>query len=446
MATERGRADSGEQDGDDPMRRTTRLLIALLSVALPSAMANSVAAATQSIAVPAYFYPSYPDPVWTQLQSGAPTVAVAVMNPASGPGASADPNYVSQIAAAHAAGITVLGYVYTSYAARPLVDVQADVDAYYAQYPVDGIFFDEAANDCGQQAYYAGLDAYVKAKGGLGMTVINPGTNTPECFVTAADVILEFEGDYAAYQSWSPGGWEAGYDPGHFWHLVYGASESQMPSAILLSQSRGAGYVYVTPDGLANPWDTLPPAPYWGVEQAYVRPSGACAAAVGRARLVVTGIDTPVGDDRLRFAGETTLPGAPLLDPVAHGVRLLIADGGGVVADVTLPAGAYAGTPGSGWKVNVAGTTWTWSDATPSPPGGITGLTLRDLSSSTPGRLKFRVKARAGAFPLHPASLPASVALYFDATSGGSPCATATFPGPLPTCALNASGTRVSCH
>ena len=30
-----------------------------------------------------------------------------------------------------------------------------------------------------------------------------------------------------------------------------------------LSRQRNAGYVYVTPDDLPNPWDTLPSGSYW---------------------------------------------------------------------------------------------------------------------------------------------------------------------------------------
>jgi Spherulation-specific family 4 len=400
--------------------------------------------AAQSIAVPAYFYPSYPDPVWAQMQSAVPPVAVAVMNPASGPGAAPDANYVSQIAAARAAGVAVLGYVTTSYATRPASAVEAEVDAYYAWYGVDGIFFDEAANTCPLQSYYAGLDTYVKAKGGLGRTVINPGINTPECFVTAADILLNFEGSFSAYQTWTPDGWEAGYDPSHFWHLVYGASAGQMPTAVLLSQSRGAGYVYVTDDGLPNPWDTLPP--YWAAELAQVNPASACPSTAVRARLAVVGVDSPEPDDSLVLSGEVVLPPGPAIAPPTTGVRLVLADQAGVVVDVTLPAGVYLDPPGYGWKTNGSGTTWKWVDSTSEPATGVGALTIRDLSGSTPGRIKFRLRGRDAAFPVRTNQLPLTALLYFDPAVTGTPCALASFPGPTSMCMLNSSGSKVSCR
>ena len=194
--------------------------------------AAAAEAAPQSIAIPAYFYPVFPDPLWTQMEDAVPVVSFAVMNPASGPGPSPDSNYTSQIAATRAAGVKILGYVASTYAARPLSDLKAEIDDYYLFYGVDGIFIDEADNDCASQAYYAELDAYTKTKGGLGLTVINPGTVTPECFATAADVILNFEGSYSQYQSYVPLGWETDYDPSHFWHLIYATAEADMPSAV----------------------------------------------------------------------------------------------------------------------------------------------------------------------------------------------------------------------
>lgn len=415
-------------------------------IVVASLTASTPARAVQSIAVPAYFYPSFPDPVWTQMQSAVPPVALAVMNPASGPGVASDPNYVAQIAAARAAGIIVLGYVYSSYATRSAAAVQADIDTYYALYPVDGIFIDEAANSCTDQPYYAALDAYVKSKGGLGRTVINPGINTPECFITAADIILNFEGSFTAYQSWAPDGWETNYDPSHFWHLVYDTSLAQMPSAVLLSQSHGAGYVYVTNDDLPNPWDTLPPAGYWASEQTYVQPGSTCASAVVRPKLSLSGVDTPVGDDRLTLSGEVTLPPSTPLAPPTTGIRLVIADQGGVVADVTLPAGTYVDPPATGWKTNGSGTTWKWIDKSDTPPSGVDAVTIRRASAATPDRIKFRLRARDGSFPAHANALPLSATLYFDAAVTGTPCGAASFPGPMPTCVVNPRGSKISCR
>jgi hypothetical protein len=47
-----------------------------------------------------------------------------------------------------------------------------------------------------------------------------------------------------------------------------------MQDAIRVSKTRNAGYVYVTDDTLANPWDSLPAQSYWTDEQNQVGPSG----------------------------------------------------------------------------------------------------------------------------------------------------------------------------
>ncbi len=414
----------------------------VLAIAAVAATACSASAAPQSIAIPAYFYPSFPDPLWTQMEDAVPTVSFAVMNPADGAGAAPDSNYVSQVAATRAAGVKILGYVYSSYATRDPALLQTDIDNYYSWYGVDGIFIDEADNDCMNQSYYADLDTYTKAKGGLGMTVINPGTVAPECFVTAADVILNFEGSYSQYLSFSPLGWEAGYDASHFWHLVYATAESDMPSAVLLSQLRGAGYVYVTPDTLANPWDSLPGEPYWSTELAYVQPSGgSCAAPVSKPKLQVRGIDTPESDDSLKFSGTFTLAGTPVIDPVADGARVVVGDSGGAVADITLPAGSYAGE--AGWLGSDG--KWTYRDDSSAPADGITRVTIKTSTDGVSTTVKFRVTGVDGSFAVGSDELPCVAAFLLLPDEPTSNCATASFPGPAPVCVVTGEGSGVRC-
>jgi hypothetical protein len=245
-----------------------KLSLAATLVLLPLITGPVRVAAAQSMAVPAYFYPgSY----WTQMeQAGSSALKLAVMNPASGPGSAPDPKYVSAVRAAQAAGITVVGYVYTSYGARSLAAVESDVNAYYSWYGVNGIFFDEASNNCATASYYATLNAFVKSKGGTARTILNPGTQTSQCYVSDGDILLTFEGSYKQYvNGYSAPSWVSQYSPSHFWHVIYGApTTSAMAQAVQLSKRRGAGFVYVTPDTLPNPYDTLPTGPYWSGELA----------------------------------------------------------------------------------------------------------------------------------------------------------------------------------
>jgi hypothetical protein len=405
-------------------------------------LASTVAmAAPQSIAVPAYFYPSFPDPLWTQMEGAVPTVSFAVMNPANGAGAAPDSNYVSQVAATRAAGVKVLGYVYSSYAARDSALLRADIDNYYTWYGVDGIFIDEADNTCVNQSYYADLDAYVKTKGGLGLTVINPGTTTPECFATAADVILNFEGSYAQYLAWTPAGWEANYDASRFWHLVYATSESEMPAAILASQSRGAGYVYVTPDTLANPWDSLPSGSYWTTELSYVRPAAeSCSTPVAKAKLQVRGVFTPDADDSLKLAGSFAIAGSPAIDPVASGLRFVVSDASGAKVDVTLAAGAYDDLTSVGW-LGASGK-WTYRDDRDPAADGIAKATVKTKFDGLATTVAIKVSGKYGSYPVSADELPLEVALLLEPAEPTTRCATATFLAPSASCAANASSIR----
>ena len=236
------------------------LLIVMLVLATVSSAQAGLALPVQKMAVPTYFYPGT---YWAQLQSGAPIVGLAIINPASGPGRKIDQNYVSTVKSAQASGLIVLGYVYSSYGKRSAATVKAEINKYFTWYGVNGIFIDEASNNCKKKTYYLNLYKYVKSKSKSNKVVINPGTNTQECYMATADIILNFENIYSEYVNWSLSGWETNYPADRFWHLVYGASAVEMTNAIALSKGRNAGWIYVTDDLLPNPWDTLPADPYW---------------------------------------------------------------------------------------------------------------------------------------------------------------------------------------
>ncbi len=223
---------------------------------------------TQKLLIPSYFYPCTGTAgcYWDQLNNGAPTVGIALINPASGPGSVKDQNYADQTVRTQSRGIKVLGYVHTSYTNRPAADVKREIDLHYTWYNVDGIFFDEVQNVCttAYVNYYQDLYNYVKGKSSTkNFVILNPGTNTGECYMPAADVIAIFESAYSAYLSWAPSAWVNNYPASRFWHLVYGTTQTDMPNAIALSKSRRAGWIYITPDLLPNPWDTLPTGTYW---------------------------------------------------------------------------------------------------------------------------------------------------------------------------------------
>lgn len=215
--------------------------------------------ATGSI-VPLYSYPT--TSYWAAIiaaKNSHPTVpVVAIVNPNSGPGTSVDSNYTTGIANLQAAGITVIGYVYTSYGSRAQADVQDDINAWKSFYPsVTGIFFDEMANDNNTThvAYYQSLDGYARSKG-FTYTVGNPGTDTLPIYVGVVNTILVYEssGIPASLPTWY-----ASYAPSNFGVIPYNVPTLDMTATNFIASARQTiGYIYLTNDNLPNPWDTLP--------------------------------------------------------------------------------------------------------------------------------------------------------------------------------------------
>jgi hypothetical protein len=219
--------------------------------------------------VPAYFYPSGTGLTdWNQMTTAAATIPItAILNPNSGPGSASDPNYASAVDALRAAGGKVMGYVHTSYGARPSATVLAEVNSYASFYHLDGIFVDEMDNTLGSLNYYTGLYSSIKAAHPTWSVFGNPGTTTLEQYLTgpAADVLTVFEGDGVNYPGYTPSSWNFNYDRSHFANLIYNVSTAAvMQSDVALAAARNAGHVYVTDDNLPNPYDTLPS--YWDQE------------------------------------------------------------------------------------------------------------------------------------------------------------------------------------
>ncbi len=253
---------------------TPRTTTATKAATTPRTIATTTATTTprsrrgQRVAIPSYFYPGS---LWTQLDNAAPAVGLAIINPDSGPGTNKDQNYANQVTNTEAAGITVVGYVSTSYAgtrnpARTLAVAERDVNMYYGWYPnIGGIFVDEVSTDCNAlNSYYQPLYDYIKNKDIVARVVLNPGTDTSQCYASAGDIIVDFEDTYSNYVHWTPLSWETKYPASRFWQIIYSTSATNMSNARALSKKRNAGWVYVTNDGGNNPYDTLPS--YWSNE------------------------------------------------------------------------------------------------------------------------------------------------------------------------------------
>jgi hypothetical protein len=223
------------------------------------------------VLVPLYVYPAAgaDTPAFARLadlKRRYETVPVwAIVNPASGPGPKADPNYERAIGRLVGAGVVPLGYVTTGYGKRPAADVRAEVERWHRLYPrVTGVFFDEMGYEDTAAAaeHQAALTRHAHAAG-FWPAVANPGTDTPARYfaAAAADVIVVHEGDrwpadrrmdrYAEYPPFTRG------------VLVH--SHAKLDTAALAAARRHARWVYATDapfragdPAAANPWDRLP--------------------------------------------------------------------------------------------------------------------------------------------------------------------------------------------
>jgi len=213
---------------------------------------------TVRMAVPAYYAP--PDPQWQRLIDGAPTVGMIVFNPQSGPGTAADPAYTQIIAQAQAAGIIMLGYVATSYGARPEAEVIADINSYYDFYSLSGIYFAEGPmeNDCTpMESMYHRMSDAVHARDPQAFLAV--GTRFCPTYIYFFDLMVQFARNWSEYQTdYTPPSWMPANSPQRFCHFVHTVPATDAGAALARTIANGAGWVFVTDQTDPNPWSVLP--------------------------------------------------------------------------------------------------------------------------------------------------------------------------------------------
>lgn len=236
-------------------------LPALSSAALPPAprppMQVATPAATAAcprIIVPAYFDPG---PEWDRVIAAAPVVEYVIVNPNSGPGDAPDPEIQRVVREAQAAGIKVLGYVFTDLANEDPDEVKAEIRAYQEWYGVDGVHLDGVHNEAWAIPYYADIAEVIRAGGRPGqpggdalpgVVMINPGYVPDEGFMAIADIVEVYEYYYDKYPGQHFPDWLATYPADRFAHVVRDAPATleALETTLALARERNAGYVYVT--------------------------------------------------------------------------------------------------------------------------------------------------------------------------------------------------------
>ena len=234
-----------------------------------------------ALLVPAYFYPAAGGSAWDQLAASAaahPALQLtAIMNPANGVFATADPNYVRAASRLVAAGGRVLGYVHTRYGSgeRTLAQVQANVDAYltlYGRGVVSGFFIDEMASDPARLPFYRALFDYIKGRDASLQIVGNPGAVPAAAYAEAAEVLVTLEGSGGSFQDYDPRTtpWLYAQPNARLAALVHNvAGCAAMQTAVRQAATARShlGMLYVTDQEYdpvtraGNPWGALPA--YW---------------------------------------------------------------------------------------------------------------------------------------------------------------------------------------
>jgi hypothetical protein len=241
-------------------RKKTYLSFAVLSLLAISiagvfAVRPSFAATTSTgagVVIPLY---NTPDSTWTTVAQTAkanPNVPIVViMNPDSGPGSSQSSSFLSGVQGLQAAGVTVLGYVWSNYGSASTSSVESQISDYKSWYHVNGIFFDGMANANGYQSWYSSLSSYVYSLG-MTFTMGNPGTSTLDSYIGTVNSLTIYENP--GYPSISfityPG-----YPASDFSLIAYGVTSYD--ASFVTEAASLVGYIYIDSLGGNNPYSTL---------------------------------------------------------------------------------------------------------------------------------------------------------------------------------------------
>jgi hypothetical protein len=240
-----------------------------------SATAQSGAKVT--LAVPAYFND---EALWTKVIN-TPQVGYVIGHPVT----PADGKYVAEkvladrLAAAKAKGKTVLIYVTAGYDKVAWQTVADRVDSALAAYPsVDGVFLDEILyNECDKYKSLSagqGTTKGIKARNPGKLVVLNPGAPILNCYEGTADAYLNLERSDASVKEWVDNVNIAGNVPfyqwmfksenrNRIWQMVHTVTPANLNASIDAALGRNASVLFITPDALPNPYDSLPDDAAW---------------------------------------------------------------------------------------------------------------------------------------------------------------------------------------
>jgi len=197
------------------------LLVVVIVIVVPIAVMfgkKKNGAPRSDVLVPLYVYPSPGawDPLFEAAEKHPNLNFTAVVNPASGPGDTPEPdgNYTRDIPRLNSyPNIRTVGYVSTVWTNRNISLALADISTYSkwatnATIPnlgMRGIFLDEtpATWTAESQEYLENIASAIRSDAGLGsdpLIIQNPGTIPDQRFMPSCNLSVVFEGTYDTYQ------------------------------------------------------------------------------------------------------------------------------------------------------------------------------------------------------------------------------------------------------
>lgn len=197
--------------------------------------------------------------VWQKLNQDAPAGSMIVTLPSADvswnsdqPFNSIDPQLKANIAEASANGLTPMGYVGTRGGTRPIKEVKAEIDSWYKNADIKGIYLGDSGNhttsggyatDPATEAYFQEIGDYIHSKGGI--AAVN-GSGSPN-----PDYANKFiQGTHEGYANAMPESqdWQEEHPPGRFAAMLVGVQQQDIGKIVQQARQNHNGYVFIAPE------------------------------------------------------------------------------------------------------------------------------------------------------------------------------------------------------
>jgi len=208
-----------------------------------------------------YIFPESQD-TWQKINSDAPEGSLIVTLPSKDvswdsdkPFNALDPALQENIAQASERGLNPLGYVGTRGGTRPIEEVKAEIDSWYAHSDVRGIYLGDSgdhngsgyATDERSEAYFKEIGNYIKSKGGI--AAINGGATPNRDYMDTFDIQGTYEGYADAYSNQPRSAdWQGDYSPDRFAAMLVGVQQSDIARAESMARANHNGFIFIAPD------------------------------------------------------------------------------------------------------------------------------------------------------------------------------------------------------